>query len=136
MDSEPDDDALTWGGETDPTHVDAPVAPEPTGAEHDSAEPDASSALLVVYGIFAGAFLLFAVGWIIAVQRTTTTLQNPFFNVMNHFGEVLAIASPAAWFVGVLFLTRDRKAFVRIVWLVIGIVILAPWPFILAVGAK
>jgi hypothetical protein len=136
VNAEPDDDALTWGGETDPTHVDGIVEAPQTAVAPDDAEPGTSSALLVVYGIFAGAFLLYAVGWIIAVQRTTTTLANPFFNVMNHFGEVLAIASPAAWFVGVLFLTRDRRAFVRIIWLLIGIVILAPWPFILALGAK
>lgn len=127
---------MTWGGQADPTHVDSaePAAAGPEDA--DGAEPGTSSALLVVYGVFAGAFLLFIVGWIIAVQRTATTLANPFFNFANHFGEFLAVVSPLFWFVGVLFLTRDRRAFVRIGWLLVGIVILAPWPFILGAGTQ
>ncbi|TXN30022.1 hypothetical protein [Lacisediminihabitans profunda] len=129
----PDDEGLTWGGETDPTHVDALVE-EPEPGDHPEGPVGISSPLLVTYGVFGGVFLLFVVGWIIGVQRDTLSIANPFFDFMYRLGEVLAIASPAAWFVGVLFLARDQAAWARILWLLLGVVLLAPWPFILVVG--
>ena len=132
---DPDDEALSWGGETDPTHVDSVLAAEPA-AENEEREPAAlSSAALVTFGAFGGVFLLYVVGWLIAVQRMTVSIGNPFFDFMSQLGEVLAIVSPAAWFVGVLFLTGDRRTFVRVLWLLLGAVILAPLPFVLAIGA-
>jgi hypothetical protein len=131
----PDDEGLTWGGETDPTHVDAIVdAPSPTDEPH--AAPGISSPLLVTFGVFGGVFLLFIVGWIIAVQRDTVTIADPFFGFMYRLGGLLAIVSPAAWFTGVLYLARDRRAGLRLLWLLVGVLILAPWPFILALELK
>jgi hypothetical protein len=135
MARDPDDDALTWGTETDPTHVDAPETPAPADLAHAD-EPGMSSALLVTLGVFGGVFLLFIVGWIISVQRSAITTAGLFNAFMYQLGEVLAIASPAAWFVGVLVLTRDRRPAVRVLWLLLGVVLLAPWSFILALGAK
>ena len=134
MDIEPDDDALRWGDETDPTHVDAPVVDRPDD-EAELDEPGMSSALLVTLGIFGGIFLLFTVGWIIGAQRSTVPATGPFFAFMYRLGQILAIAAPAAWFVGVLVLARERRAGVRILWLLLGVVLLAPWPFILGLGA-
>jgi hypothetical protein len=134
MAADPDDEALTWGSETDPTHVDAPADVPPAGEDHG--EPGLSSALLVVLGVFGGVFLLYVVGWIIAVQRTAVPSANLFFAFMYQLGEILAIAAPAAWFLGVLVLARERRAGARILWLLLGVVLLAPWPFILGLGAK
>lgn len=137
MGVDPDDDALTWGGSADPTHVDAPVAAAPAEAKPPEAEePRTSSALLIGLGVFGGVFLLYIVGWIIAVQRTTAPFSNLLAAFMYQLGEILAIASPAVWFFAVLLLTKDRRAVARILWLVLGVVILAPWPFILALGAR
>ncbi|HEY0260743.1 MAG TPA: hypothetical protein VGC18_12940 [Lacisediminihabitans sp.] len=135
MSVDPDDDALTWGGETDPTHVETPLAATAI-EEPEEAEPGLSSALLVTYGVFGGIFLLYVVGWIIAVQRNTTALTNPFFEVMYRLGEVLAVASPALWFVGVLYLARERRAGIRLLWLLLGVVLVVPLPFVLSIGAK
>ncbi|HEY8912117.1 hypothetical protein [Lacisediminihabitans sp.] len=129
----PDDEGLTWGAESDPTHVDALVA-EPESGDHPEEAVGISSPLLVSYGVFGGVFLLFIVGWIIAAQRDTLTIPNPFFDFMYRLGEVLTIASPAAWFVGVLSVARDRPAWARILWLLLGVALLAPWPFILVLG--
>lgn len=129
----PDDEGLTWGGETDPTHVDA-VVEEPEPADRPVGAGGISSPLLVSFGVFGGVFLLFIVGWIIAVQRDTLTIANPFFDFMYRLGAVLAIASPAVWFVGVLYVARDRPAWARILWLLLGVALLAPWPFILGLG--
>ncbi len=129
MTRDPDDEALSWGDEFDPTHVDAP-AEERVPVEPSDA-PSTSSTLLVVYGILAGAYLLFIVGWIIAVQRDTFTQASLFAEIMYQFGEFLAIASPAIWFGAVLLLTRGGRALTRVLWLLGGLVLLAPWPFIL-----
>ena len=129
-----DDEALSWGGETDPTHVDAPVVDGPADRA-DLDEPGMSSALLVTLGVFGGVFLLFTVGWIIGVQRTPVLSTNLFFAFMYQLREILAIAAPAAWFAGVFIFARERRAGVRILWLTLGVVLLAPWPFILGLGA-
>ena len=131
---DPDDEALSWGTESDPTHVDAPVADHPAD-DTERGEPGMSSALLVTLGVFGGVFLLFIVGWIIAVQRTTAPSTNLFFAFMYQLRGILAIVAPAAWFVGVLVLARERRAGVRILWLLLGLVLLAPYPFIIGPGA-
>ncbi|CAN5173011.1 hypothetical protein [Frigoribacterium sp. UYMn621] len=134
MATEPDDAGLSWGDETDPTHVDAPVVDEPLdGAEVE--EPGMSSALLVTLGVFGGVFLLFTVGWIIGVQRAPLPSANLFFAFMYRLGQILAVVAPAAWFVGVLVFARQRRTPVRILLLLLGVVLLAPWPFILGLGA-
>jgi hypothetical protein len=135
MASDADDDALSWGNATDPTHLESPVVVS-SGEESDAGEPGMSSGMLVTLGVFGGVFLLFVVGWIIAVQRNTVPSAPLFNTVMYQLGEVLAIASPAAWFVGVMVLTRERKPGVRILWLLLGVLLLAPWSFILGGGAK
>jgi hypothetical protein len=120
---EPDDDleeGLRWDG--DVAEPEAPVAV--------AAPPATSSALLIAYGIIAGAYLLYTVGWAIAVGRLATGATTILGEFMAQFGEFLAIASPVVWFGAVLFLTRRRKPPVRLLWLVIGLLVLAPLPFI------
>jgi hypothetical protein len=126
-----DDDALSWGGESDPTHVDAPAEVRATAETAPAAGSSTSSVMLVVYGVFAGAYLLYLVGWILAVQRDTITLPTLFGEIMYQFGEFLAIASPVVWFGAVLLLTSSAKPLARLTWLVVGLLLVAPWPFIL-----
>ena len=128
------EEGLSWGAENDPTHVEAPVA-EQAAAPAEPDEPGTSSALLVTLGVFGGIFLLYTVGWLIGMQRSTVPPATLFFVFMYRLGQVLAIAAPASWFVGVLVVARERRAGVRIIWLLIGVVLLAPWPFILGLGA-
>jgi purine-cytosine permease-like protein len=125
----PDDEGLSWGDETDPTHVDAPADERMPAEPADS--PRTSSTMLVVYGVFGGAYLLYVVGWIIAVQRDTYSQASLFSEIMYQFGEFLAIASPAIWLGAVLLLTRDGRVLTRVLLLLVGLVLLAPWPFIL-----
>ncbi|MHB1171453.1 MAG: hypothetical protein ACYCZY_02950 [Lacisediminihabitans sp.] len=127
-----DDEALTWGDETDPTHVDAPTSTEVTEPEAVEGKA-ASSALLIVYGIFAGAYLLYAIGWIIAVQRNPVSFASLLPEIMYQLGEFLAIASPAIWFAAAFLLTRGRRPAIRILWLLLGALALVPWPLFLTV---
>lgn len=131
-----DEDALTWGAETDPTHLDARV----TGASADEEPAPArqtSSALLIVYGIFVGVFVLYIVGWILAIVQINEgglPVDGVLPQIMYGLGEGLAIAAPLLWFFGVLLLTRRASVFVRILWLVLGLLVTAPWPFIIGIG--
>ncbi len=129
MREDPDEDALSWGDEADPTHVDAPAGT--VAAPDAGAGSQTSSALLVIYGVFSGAYLIYLVGWILAVQRDTITLPSLLGEIMYQFGEFLAIASPALWLGTVLLLTRGRGPVIRLLWLAIGLLVVAPWPFFL-----
>jgi hypothetical protein len=130
-----DAEALTWGTERDTTHVEAPGAPaEVEEAEEDEEEPEAASsgsALLVVYGIFAGIFLVYIVGWIIAIRSLDLSGGGPLAEVLDRIAQFLAFLSPALWFFGVLLLVPSDRARTRVLWLLLGIVVLAPWPFVL-----
>lgn len=133
-----DDDALSWAGDRDRTHVGSPVAPEliveDLAAERPSAEdaaPRTSALLLVVYGVLAGVYLLYTLGWITSVARSTLPVYDLLAGVMYQFGQFLAIASPALWLAAAVLLTRDRKPVVRLLWVVIGLAVVAPWPFLL-----
>ena len=128
-----DDDALTWAGDRDNTHVDAPVAREIVIEElpaEDAAAPT-SPLLLVVYGVLAGVYLLYTFGWITSVVRTTLPVTDLLSGIMYQFGQFLAIASPALWLAAVVLLTRERKPVVRLLWVVLGLLVVAPWPFLL-----
>ncbi len=130
---EDDDAALSWAGDRDSTHVDAPAAPELVVVElpAEDAAPRTSSLLLVVYGVLAGVYLLYTLGWITSVIRTTLPVDNLLAGILYQLGQFLAIASPALWLAAAVLLTRDRKPVVRLLWVVLGLVVVAPWPFLL-----
>lgn len=139
MRKDSDEDALSWGEEPDATHVDAreraarDAHANPANAVSvQSGAAQASSPMLVVYGVFGGAYLIYVFGWVIAVQRSTVVLPDILAAFMYQMGEFLAIASPALWLVAVLVATRDRRPLLRLVWLTVGLLLLAPWPFFLA----
>ena len=130
---EASDEGLRWDEGGDPTHVDAREASE-TVQDFD-ARPRLSSPLLVLFGLIGGIFILYTVGWIIAVQRMTTVIASPFFEFMARVGEFLAIAAPAIWFIGVLYVTREKPSWIRVLALSLGVVLLIPVPFVLGIGA-
>jgi hypothetical protein len=158
---ESDDEALSWDGENDSSHVAGPVplrekplkakparpAKPARASAEASAEADAgagagadtvtdepqptSSALLVTYGIVAGVYALYTVGWITTILRGSGTMASLLGEVMFQFGEFLAIAASPLWFAAVFFLTRGRKPIVRLGWLIVGLVLLVPIPFVM-----
>ena len=136
--AEPDSDekALRWEGD-EPDRLDVPqprtrarVVEVPEAPTERAPMP---AVLLVVYGIFAGLYLIWTIGWVITVTRSTVTLPTVLSELMYQLGEFLAIAGPALWFAAVLLLARERAAAVRIAWLALGLVILVPWPTLLGV---
>ncbi|QCQ16264.1 DNA polymerase III subunit gamma/tau [Microbacterium sp. RG1] len=155
-----DDDALSWDGDDDPTlapqvaprrsasaaevgatpakRLDAETKAAPASVSDDGdAEPAAmSNVALVTLGVFGGIYLLLAVGWFIGGSRLQFVAQL-FINPAAHTAAwILAIAAPAVWFATTMVLTRSRPMWLRIVALVVGAVVLLPWPFLMTgVGA-
>lgn len=149
-----EDEALRWAGDDDATlapgwrtvGTPVPVA-EPLNETTDAAasvddESEAvagagdqpGSAELVLLGVFGGVYLLYTLGWILSVLR----VQNPATDAVGQFmfalGLWLAVLAPALWF-GVTFaLTRGRPR-ARLVWMLVGAVVLLPVAFVAGVTA-
>jgi hypothetical protein len=128
MGADPDEEALSWSGETDPTHVAAPATPKASTVAA-SEEAPLNPAALVVFGILAGVYLLYAVGWVIFGFSSGVPVQGVFFGIMYQVGVALAIASPFLWAAAVRL--RVKGPATRILWLLVGVGVLAPWPFII-----
>lgn len=122
-----DDDALRWGDADDATHVDAahnPVAVRERRS-HDGDEGPLGSGPLIGFGVLGGLYLLYTVAWLISAS--VLAVADPASEVMR----ALAIVAPALWFVATLWLGQSARNRTKFVWLVIGAVVLIPWPFIL-----
>lgn len=102
-------------------------------------DPDAAHAAplgnvgLVGIGMVAATFLLFAIGWLLAGLRLNG-LGLPIPSVTVIALTIGAVLAPIVWFVAVLALTRGWRTWQRFLLLIVGIVLLVPWPF-LALGA-
>lgn len=106
-----------------------PVIPEVPAAESGST----SRVLLVGYGILAGIFVLYAIGWALGLSRQTH-FDRPTASALSQFMTILtsglAIASGPLWFASVYILTRKNRTFVKLAWQVLGVILLVPWVFI------
>lgn len=132
-DLDDDDAALSWEGDEKPVSAKPPRVELVPATDERQQLP---AALLVTYGIVAGAYGIYTIGWVVSIQRYVAgfpTSAEPLNAFMFGLGEVLAIASPALWFGTVLLLTRGRKPLLRLVWLLVGLVAVLPWPFVLGV---
>jgi hypothetical protein len=103
-------------------YVDAPAGRTPM-----------SSPALVGLGILAGVYLLYTIGWLIGVGRLETSLSDPLAQFMFSLSTWLAIAAPAVWFASSFWLTRGKPR-LRWTWLILGVLLLAPLPFIAGSG--
>ena len=92
-----------------------------------------SSFLLVSYGILAGVFFLYAVGWFTSVRRSTYVDPTALGTFMTGLGQILAVAVAPVWFGVVFALTRNSKPITRLLWLLLGLVLLVPVPFVMGV---
>ena len=85
------------------------------------------------YGVLAGIYLLFTVGWAFVVSRTVGSSSVLLATIMFQLGQFLAIAAAPLWFTATFTLTQGRRPAVRLTWLLIGAVVLLPVPFVLGV---
>jgi hypothetical protein len=88
----------------------------------------------VTYGIVGGIHVIYLAGWVVALQRLnalSVPSADALTEVMVQLGEALAVVSPVAWFVAAFVLTAGRRSIVRLLWLLAGLVVVAPWPLVL-----
>jgi hypothetical protein len=158
MSRQPDDedDALRWEGDDDSTlapgwkrvgtpsprasadttdaATSASADDDVTGDAPDEAALQPGSAELVLLGVFGGVYLLYTLGWILSVLRVQNTAGDPLAQFMFALGLWLAVLAPALWF-GVTFaLTRGRTR-ARLMWMLVGAVVLLPVAFVAGVTA-
>jgi hypothetical protein len=142
-----DDEALTWAGGRDPSHYETPevkpqkppkagrpgAKPVPgtvvADAEEDDLPPVTSAGVLVSFGILGGIYLLYTIGWFVSWQRFSYADPNLLELAAFRVQQVLGILAPPLWFVVTLLFTRDRKPAVRLIWLLVGALLLVPWSF-------
>jgi hypothetical protein len=133
------DEALTWAGGRDPSHYETPELKSPKPSKkvaaqqvEDTAElpPSMSASVLVSLGILGGIYLLYTVGWFISWQRFLYASNDELELIAFHVQQILAIIAPALWFVVTMVLTRERRPAIRLLWLLVGAVVLVPWSFV------
>lgn len=135
--TDPDDDAFRWEG--DDRTREAPPAPRLVVERPatDGAPQPAGSAQLLVLGVLGGVAVLETALWIrgLLLPSITGSLGGTGtpLEAVSHWanvaGRVLAAAAPVVWFAVVL--RRVRPASTRLAWLLLGAVLLVPWPFVL-----
>ena len=135
-----DDDALSWDGDA---ALAAPQRPAPLIDDRQANGGRASGGglALVVLGVLGGIAVLETVFWIrsafelqIAASLTTgsgTALELLSF-ALNFAGRVLAVLAPVVWFAVIAW--RVHVPSRRLALLVLGALLLVPWPAILAVA--
>lgn len=134
-----DDDALRWDGD------DALAAPQrPAPLIDDRPVGGAASGggfALVVLGVLGGVAVLETAFWIrSALELSIAASLDPGAGtpveigafVLNLAGRVLAVLAPIIWFVVVAW--RVRLPSRRLALLLLGALLLVPWPAILAVA--
>ncbi|MFJ2368388.1 hypothetical protein [Microbacterium sp. NPDC087665] len=146
------DDALSWDGDEDASSRNSALpkgwnavgkgsdeisaADAETHVDGDAADiaaeerPPLSTAMLLVTGVVGGIYLLYAAGWIVGGLRLKPLANFFVADAMFLPWFVLAVAAPALWFLATWVLTRGRAAWIRIALLLLGVVLLVPWPFV------
>lgn len=153
MSSGRDEDALSWGGDDDPTldvgaPAPAPALPDgftalgPGSDEVGYIDADGTvtpagapaplgNVLLVSLGVIGGIYALYVIGWIIGglrLQGVASFLVDPAAFIPFLW---LAILAPVLWFGATFVVTRHSATWVRVAWLIAGVVLLVPWPLIM-----
>lgn len=92
-----------------------------------------SSSSLIIYGIFGGIGILFTIGWIIvATSFGIGQVVDPVAAFMGGLGNVLAVMAPFFWGLATFVVTRNDSSIApRMLWLLAGVVVLAPYPYLL-----
>jgi hypothetical protein len=107
--------------------------PANTAATSPAADGGATpmgNAALVGIGMVAAAFILFSLGWLIVSFRLQAVPGLPVPTIAVVAITLLAAAAPLLWFLTTYALTRRSKTWVRFTWLIAGLVLLVPWPFL------
>ncbi|CAH0125982.1 hypothetical protein [Microbacterium foliorum] len=103
------------------------------GRPDDDDEPERpplSTGMLLTLGVVGGVYLLYSIGWVVGGMRLKPLANLIVADAMYMPWFVLAVAAPALWFLAVWVLTRARAGWIRVALLLLGVVLLVPWPFV------
>ncbi len=120
--------------------VGPPVTAETVGADDDETapldddRPALGTGMLLTLGVVGGIYLLYSVGWVVGGLRLKPLANFFVADAMFLPWFVLAVAAPALWFLAGWVLTRGKATWIRLSVLLLGVVLLVPWPFV-TVGA-
>lgn len=104
------------------------------GGDDDEEHQPLSTAMLLILGIVGGVYLLYSVGWVVGGLRLKPLANFFVADAMFLPWFVLAVAAPLLWFLASWVLTRGKAGWIRVSVLLLGVVLLVPWPFV-TVGA-
>ena len=124
LDDSDHDPAFDWGDSTEPSgSVDS--------SSEISAKKVANPGLLAIFG---GLYAVWSLAWVLGIAQTPTQPASSLLDaIMFQFGEFLAMVASPIWFGVVWWLTTESRIVVRVVWLVVGLVLLVPLSLILPV---
>jgi hypothetical protein len=131
------DPALRWEGDDAPDGAaKIPATPvvkdsTPSVAAEPAAKRGTSSFFLVMYGVLAGIYLIYTIGWLVGMHHVVGSSSSTLAAISAAVAQGLALGSPALWFLTTLYLTRKRSSLSRLLALVSGLIVVLPWPFIL-----
>jgi hypothetical protein len=106
------------------------AAQEPERTDGAAEREGLSTAMLLTAGIVGGVYLLYCVGWVVGGLRLKPLANLIVADAMYVPWFVLAVAAPPLWFLASWVLTRGRAAWIRVTMLLLGVVLLVPWPFV------
>lgn len=124
------DDATLPGGWNAVGRGSETVGRHEAEAEDQDERSPLSTAMLLTLGIVGGIYLLYSIGWVVGGLRLKPLANLIVADAMYVPWFVLAVAAPALWFLAVWVLTRAKAAWIRIGLLLLGVVLLVPWPFV------
>jgi len=83
-------------------------------------------------GVLAVLYVVWALMWVVGLARAPALVTGTTFDdLMYQVGVFLAYISAPLWFVGVVWLGTQWSQKMRTGILLVGLVVLLPWPFIL-----
>jgi hypothetical protein len=121
-----DSDAFSWGpdSEWDREREDASLDADDEG--------DHESGLNWTIGALAVLYVAWALMWVMGLARTPALVTGSAFDdLLYQVGVFLAYISAPLWFVGVVWLGTHWSPRRRTGILLLGLILLLPWPFIL-----
>ena len=117
-----DDDALRWGPDDEfeqDSELESPRQREPG---------------TLLTALLGGFYVMWGLAWVIGIANQPI---QPMFGVLDQvmirFGDFLAYIATPLWFVVVLWLGTSWSLRARAGALLLGLIVLLPWPFILPV---
>ena len=117
-----DDDALRWGPDDEFEQDSEPESPR-------RREPGT-----LLTALLGGFYVMWGLAWVIGIANQPI---QPMFGVLDQvmirFGDFLAYIATPLWFVVVLWLGTSWSLRARAGALLLGLIVLLPWPFILPV---